>query len=304
MFVLLVLCAGTLADVHGDSLFPKPSTATDPTRAIESGDNWYGLLRRNVGHMLQKRAEGIRTEKDAQNLDLETWSRETVKLCADKLKSITTASNPAGIAGCWNLPLLVESTGVFAADLRLFRVAEPTGDWKNVDVSTYNISVQYDGSAAIQARNMTEKERKASAEGMVGSKLTKLVDSQFIGNLDHTVLTKDLSDAKLKVMVTPEITIEAVTKDGKPVNTTVSIDDSKFLNGVFANTPDLSAQQSEQVKDAPFEMPGMEIEIIPVGLYFYSAYLLVACAIFGWGTLERAKFRDQYRRRIANQGFR
>jgi hypothetical protein len=105
-------------------------------------------------------------------------------------------------------------------------------------------------------------------------------------------------------MVTPTITIQAVTKDGKSVNTTVSIDDSKFLNGVFANTPDLSAQQSKQVKDAPFEMPGTRIEIIPAGLYFYSAYLLVACAIFGWGTLERAKFRDQYRRRIATQGLR
>jgi len=194
MFVLLALCAGTLADVEGDSLFPSPSTTTDPKQAIESPDGWYGLLRRNLGHMLERRTEGIRTEKEAQNLDLESWSRETVKLCAEKLKSITTASNPAGVAGCWNLPLLVESTGVFAADLRLFRVAEPTGDWKNVDVSSYNISVEYDGSAAIQARNMTDKERKASKEGMEGSKLTKLVDSQFIGNLDRSVVTEDLSE--------------------------------------------------------------------------------------------------------------
>lgn len=105
-------------------------------------------------------------------------------------------------------------------------------------------------------------------------------------------------------MVTPEISIQAMTKQGKRISANVSIAQSKFLNGVFADTPNLSAQQSEEVKDAPFKLPGTRIEVVPAGLYFYSAYLLVACAIFGWGTLERAKFRDQYRRRIATQGFR
>lgn len=105
-------------------------------------------------------------------------------------------------------------------------------------------------------------------------------------------------------MVTPEISIQAVSKQGNPISAAVSIDQSKFLNGVFADTPNLDAQQSEDVKDPVFKIPGTRIEIVPAGLYFYSAYLVVACAIYGWGTLERAKFRDQYRRRIATQGFR
>jgi len=105
-------------------------------------------------------------------------------------------------------------------------------------------------------------------------------------------------------MVTPKISISAFTNAGKAVSTDVSIEDSMFLNGVFANTPALSAEETEEVKDAPFELPGTRIEVVPAGLYFFSAYLIVACSIFGWGTLERAKFREQYRQRIATQGFR
>jgi len=105
-------------------------------------------------------------------------------------------------------------------------------------------------------------------------------------------------------MVTPKISIRAFTATGNAVNTTVSIADSMFLNGVFADTPALTAEETKEVKEAPFELPGTQIEIVPAGLYFFSVYLVVACAIFGWGTFERAKFRDQYRRRIATQGYR
>lgn len=145
--------------------------------------------------MLEKRMEGIRDEASVKNLDLEAWATETVKRCATKLNSARIASNPAGVAGCWNLPLLVARTGVFAADLRLFRVAEPTGDWADVPISAYNISLEYDGSAAIQARNLSDKERRASEAGMPqNTRLVKLIDSQFIGNLDQSLLSEKLTE--------------------------------------------------------------------------------------------------------------
>lgn len=194
LFGLAALCTGTRAEAvaAADALSPGPSAVAPPP-----ADNWYGLLRRTPAPVaaLAKRDEGIRTEADAQKLDLEGWSRDTVRLCAQRLaQPATTKPNDAGVAGCWNLPLLVEATGVFAADLRLFKLAEPTGDWRDVDPASYNVSVQYAGGAAIQPRNMTAKERAASAEGMKGSRLTKLVDEQFIGNLDRALITADLSE--------------------------------------------------------------------------------------------------------------
>ena len=193
---LSTLCAGTLAEV--DSSFPGPSGISNTQASGVQVDNWYGLLRRNVGSMLEKRAEGIRDEADVKDLDLEAWATETVKLCAAKLNSTQVASNPAGVAGCWNIPLLVARTGVFAADLRLFRVADPTGDWANVEISAYNISLEYEGSAAIQARKLSEKERKASEAGMPkDTKLVKLIDSQFIGNLDPLLLSQELTEYAL-----------------------------------------------------------------------------------------------------------
>ncbi|CCX34177.1 hypothetical protein FPQ18DRAFT_305551 [Pyronema domesticum] len=292
----------------GPSILSTPATPAIPAPEAPESDPLIALIKRSSDLVsdlssLFKRG-GIRNEADTKNLDLESWSRDTVKLCADKLNKTVIPNNPSGVAGCWNLPLLVDSTGIFAADLRIFRIADPTGDWKDVEVSSYNISVQYDGSAAIQPRNMTVMERRASLEGMKGSNLTKLVDTQFIGNLDKSLISGQLNDSELKVMVTPTISIYAKTKTGKAVNTTVSIESSKFLNGVFAETKDLNQKEKDEIKKEPFELPGTKIEIVPAGLYFYAAYTFVGLTIFGFGTLERAKFRDQYRSRLAGQGSR
>jgi hypothetical protein len=105
-------------------------------------------------------------------------------------------------------------------------------------------------------------------------------------------------------MVTPQISIKAMTSSGTMVNTTLNTTDSQYLNGVFADTPSLTAEETAEATTTPFVLPGTKISIVPVGLYFYSAYTVVSLAIFGWGTLERAKFRDQYRKRIATQGAR
>jgi hypothetical protein len=204
------LCTGVSAienpgDAAGAIHFPGPSILSTPaTPAIPGPDSAHesdpliALIKRSSDLVSDlssffKRG-GIRNEADTKNLDLESWSRDTVKLCADKLNKTVIPNNPSGVAGCWNLPLLVDSTGVFAADLRIFRIADPTGDWKDVQVSSYNISVQYDGSAAIQPRNMTVMERRASLEGMKGSNLTKLVDTQFIGNLDKSLISGQLNE--------------------------------------------------------------------------------------------------------------
>jgi hypothetical protein len=105
-------------------------------------------------------------------------------------------------------------------------------------------------------------------------------------------------------MVTPQISIKAVTSSGKMISTTVNTTDSQYLNGVFADTPSLTQEETAEATTTHFVLPGTKISIVPAGLYFISAYTAVAAAIFGWGTLERAKFRDQYRKRIATQGSR
>lgn len=58
------------------------------------------------------------------------------------------ASNPSGIAVCYNVLMLNTSTGIFQADVRLYKIAAPTGDWATMDESPgkINTGLQYMGA--------------------------------------------------------------------------------------------------------------------------------------------------------------
>jgi hypothetical protein len=248
---------------------------------------------------------GIRTETAVESLNLVSWSEEVSKACADKLSKITTPANAAGVAACYNVPVLLSSEGVFLADLRLFQVAPATGDWQNIDHSTsnnnnYSVSVVFDNAAAT-ARNLSTKEVDASDTALNGTSLSgKMVqDYQFIGQLDSTVLAKDLSDPALKPMLIPTMQLLATTTTGSQISLAINASDAQFVTGVFSNITDNEVQAAAK---APFKLPGTKILITPIGLYLFSAYMALALAIFGYGTIERARYRDQYRKRLAMAG--
>ena len=182
---LALLCASALAIAD-----PSPTPLPAPQSMAETGD-WYGLLRRNVGTMLERRMEGVTSEAAVKNLDLSKWTTETVALCAAALNA-TKPSNPSGVAACWNIPVLLRESGVFVADLRMFRVGDASGAWANANIDTYNVSVEYQGSAAIQSRKLTAKELVAADEGMKGFELPKLMDAQFIGTMEKTMVAANL----------------------------------------------------------------------------------------------------------------
>ena len=69
--------------------------------------------------------------------------------CDKALTSLNgVASNPSGIAVCYNVLMLNTSTGVFQADVRLYRIAPPSGDWVTLDNSSgkINAGLQYMGA--------------------------------------------------------------------------------------------------------------------------------------------------------------
>lgn len=132
---------------------------------------------------------------------------------------------------------------------------------------------------------------------------------------------------QLQALLTPNITLFATAPDGSQLSTTLSTDEATFVHGVFSDLVASESQSSTAVPSTaaaptPFKLPGTRIEIVPIGLYFYGSYLTLACIIFGYGrfrhifsknvyilissrnigTFERQRFRDQYRKRMAQQG--
>ena len=71
------------------------------------------------------------------------------------------ASNPSGIAVCYNVLMLNTSTGIFQADVRLYRIAAPSGDWATLDESPgkINTALQYMG-ANIHTPSITPNSKR------------------------------------------------------------------------------------------------------------------------------------------------
>ena len=95
----------------------------------------------------------------APKVDSATWNSQTKAACESALHNLNgKASNPAGVAVCYNLPELNNSTGAFQVDLRLYRVAAPAQGWKTVFDQTVNVALYYPG--ATVASQDTNKRRR------------------------------------------------------------------------------------------------------------------------------------------------
>ncbi|PUU74623.1 hypothetical protein B9Z19DRAFT_999431 [Tuber borchii] len=272
-----------------------------PGSVPEPESNWHNLLRRDADDKIVRRqssSSGARNESAIEKLDLQSWAKETTLKCIDKLKNVTKASNPSGIAICYNLPFLSSDSGVFAADLRLYQVSAPDGDWATVG-GNIDVSLMYNG-AAVQVRNESAEEAAATAQASASSVgPQKVQEFHFIGQIDKMLLANGMTDLEMQRMLKPNISLFANTPEGKQLSTTLSSDEATFVNGVFA---DVASQNSTKAINTKFKIPGTRIEIVPIGLYFFGSYLFIACSIFGWGTFERQRFRDQYRKRVAQKG--
>jgi hypothetical protein len=92
---------------------------------------------------------------DASNADLAKWEAMTRAACMQTLTNLNgKASNPSGIAVCYNLPFLDNSTGVFQAELRMFNVSAPIDPWQSVTTADVSMTLSYLG-ATVQAMGAT-----------------------------------------------------------------------------------------------------------------------------------------------------
>lgn len=119
----------------------------------------HGLYRTGAGRESSTRSRALVTRQtrfmDASQEDPTTWNNATDKACMNALSAMHgNASNPAGMAVCYNIPFLNTSTGVFQADMRLYRVAGPVKEWAAIQDQTVSIRLFYP-SATVSPRKLT-----------------------------------------------------------------------------------------------------------------------------------------------------
>ncbi|KAF1832040.1 hypothetical protein BDW02DRAFT_503955 [Decorospora gaudefroyi] len=256
---------------------------------------------------------------DASGVDLPKWEQQTKQACTDALGNLNgQASNPSGIAVCYNVPFLDNTTGVFQAELRMFNVSAPINPWVGVTAADVSMTLSYLG-ATVQNMNGNFSKRDVggpvieSIEGMLVerqevSTMTELKVLMYVGRINSNLMGSAMTQESLQPLLVPQIDLAARNPiSNEEVETTLSSTEASFVNGIFSKAgtaptnadPQAAASASAAVSSAaPFVVPGMTLAFFPIGLVVTSVWAILFFLAVGLGTYGRIQFRDQYRRRV------
>ncbi|KAF2870741.1 hypothetical protein BDV95DRAFT_495915 [Massariosphaeria phaeospora] len=245
--------------------------------------------------------------------DVAKWEVDTEAACNTALQALNgQASNPTGLAVCYNLPYLDNKTGIFQAELRMYNVSAPIAPWLGVPASDISMSLSYlgamvqTGNASMQARGIA-----SPADGMLvekrqnngGPEMLKVLS--YVGQINSNLMGTAMTEETLRPLLIPQIEISA----RNDLKATLSSQEASFVNGVFANqaastVTDPAAQASASAAAAsavPFVLPGTSLAFFPIGLVITCVWTAGFFTAVGFGTLGRMQFREQYRRRMRTE---
>ncbi|KAI0016832.1 hypothetical protein F4780DRAFT_660662 [Xylariomycetidae sp. FL0641] len=254
------------------------------------------------------------------SFNMATWEADTMKACKTALSGLSVTNNPSGMAVCYNLPQLDTNDGTFMADMRLFQVSTPSGDFSGIPPQNINGGVQYTGASASLVSQQTNGKRddlddldKRQTLTVTPEMPNMLRSYMFVGQINPEQMNQPMTLGVLEPLVMPIVTLSAKNTAGQTISTNVSSNEATFVNGIFSTEVVLSdtAKASLAVQNVTdflnngtiaFIVPGVNLLIFPVGLVVTGFWALAGFVIYGFGTFERYGHAESYRRRKALSG--
>ncbi|KAL9027640.1 MAG: hypothetical protein Q9196_003868 [Gyalolechia fulgens] len=247
-----------------------------------------------------------------------TWLNQTSAACVESLTVLNgKASNPSGLAACYNVKSWNSSTGVFDADLQLYRIAAATGDWVTLMTRAVNVGLSYSGATVAPSGGNQKRSEELPSRTLADSHILErsavrraavaapslVQDMTFVGKVNKDLMGQVKNTTKAQGVLVPRIALSASDKNGKVITTVLSSDEASFVNGVFADSVKTSTSagipaSSAAANAGTFVLPGRTLGIFPVGLIITGTWTLLFVVTVGYGTVERIRFREAYRRRV------
>ncbi|KAI9763118.1 MAG: hypothetical protein M1840_000883 [Geoglossum simile] len=263
--------------------------------------------------IMGKRGEPITRR---QNMNSSTWDQDTSAACTKALAALNgNTTNPSGIAVCYNLPYYDNTTGIFQADLRLYRVSDPRDEWAGVESQDVNAALSYAGAAISPStrkmkrvaspkvalpRLLVVRVLDSSLEKRQGAPAPQMLQAfNFVGQINNDLMSSNMTADEAEANLTPSITLSAKNSQGQDIESKLSTDEVHFVNGAFASPATSAASATSSA--AVFVLPGTTLGIFPTGLFITSAWTLLFIMAVGYGTIRRYQFREHYRMRIKRE---
>ena len=129
---------------------------------------------------------------NASDFNLEQWNEMTAPSCLNAVQALNgNAGNPSGMAVCYNVPFLDNTTGVFMSEVRLYSVMTPVNEWAGIDSSAINVSLTYLGANSAPAQipsTMTKRDDISKRQ----SSTTPASTQVFVGTIETTILVNGI----------------------------------------------------------------------------------------------------------------
>lgn len=141
------------------------------------------------------------TGADPADIDQVRIDAVLSEACAQGVPLIEEVTNDAGLLGCYNVPFLNTWTGAFSADLKLYQVTQPTGDFEGVQPEEIQVALTYSNSAFSvvpkdpqMARRQAAKPNDARQEPTGPGPGGELQTFLFVGQINDSLALDKLEE--------------------------------------------------------------------------------------------------------------
>ncbi|KIV83383.1 hypothetical protein PV11_05414 [Exophiala sideris] len=301
MHMFNVITSALLLATHADLISAK--AISHLPNALRRRD-YFDKIGRDVDRILrrepQPQSSGTLSVAQPSNMTNATIA----SACVDALGPLTSVTNPAGLAACYNIIQYDATQGAFTADLRLYSMFPATGSFEGLAVNDLQIGLMYPASTMFQS---ITKRRKRNIEERDASNAFEIQQYSLFGTFESNLDLTKLNDTQVMSLMLPTIMLNAVDSSGNPIAANVTeTDGAWFVVGQFKDdfksglvSPTVATAAIATA--APFVLPGRTFGIFPIGFIVTGSWTVLFLIAYGIGTLGRIKYRSAYRKRKAAQ---
>jgi flagellar basal body rod protein FlgF len=107
------------------------------------------------------------------SIDTTQWNAEAHTACMNAMDMLNgNSSNPTGLVACYNLPYLDQTNGTFEAELRIFNVSMPTGQWVGVTTSQMTVALSFQGATIQPSNGLVPVKRNMDSQPLLRRQMT------------------------------------------------------------------------------------------------------------------------------------
>lgn len=231
--------------------------------------------------------------------------------CTGAISQIEDFNSDSGLGGCYNIMYLNRTTGLFQADLRLYKVGEPAGAFSGIPIDSMLVNLNSNYAQFAQV-SLTPNTKRAEVDARESdTNYTEVLEGLWEGQIEALDYTK-LSQADFMALMIPQFDIRAIQPNTQtPVNSQLNIS-----SAVYFVTGNVVAQSEAQAvaatkpanalaavaKASVFVLPGKTFGIFPIGFIVTGSWAVLFILTFGLGTVGRMRYRSLYRSRLVALG--